>query len=343
MSVTAVFLSARRDRRLEPDVRRRAASSSTSASCRDTGAADAIARAAATRSRRRGSGSFLAVLKRFGDVRSPGLLSFPRPGVTLALDLPNSGPATRELLARMEAISMRRRRRALPGEGRAHVRATRSAARFPRSKRFARTSIPRCSSTLLAPRRRLAMRSVLVIGATSAIAEATARQFAARGDALFLVARNTGRLAAIADDLRIRGAAAVHTAPLDVTDARSRSAALAAADAAIGRPDVALVAHGTLPDQARMRARRSRSRRRAGRELHRYRGDRVDDREPDGGGAARNDRGRHVGCGRPRTRQQLRIRQRQGRLSTFLAGLRHRLHRPASRSSTIGPASSTRR
>jgi short-subunit dehydrogenase len=93
------------------------------------------------------------------------------------------------------------------------------------------------------------MRSVLVVGATSAIAEAVVREFAARGDALFLAARDTAKLGSIADDLRVRGAAAVHTAPLDVTDAASRAAALAAADAAIGTPDIALVAHGTLPDQ----------------------------------------------------------------------------------------------
>jgi FAD/FMN-containing dehydrogenase len=51
-------------------------------------------------------GSFLAVLKRFGDARSPGMLSFPRPGVTLAIDIPNAGEPTRTLLARMEAIAM---------------------------------------------------------------------------------------------------------------------------------------------------------------------------------------------------------------------------------------------
>ncbi len=51
-----------------------------------------------------GEGSFLAVLKQFGDVRSPGLLSFPRPGTTLALDFPNRGHSTLSLLNRLDEI-----------------------------------------------------------------------------------------------------------------------------------------------------------------------------------------------------------------------------------------------
>ena len=46
----------------------------------------------------------MAVLKRFGDVPSPGLLSFPMPGLTLALDFRNRGQATLDLLARLDAI-----------------------------------------------------------------------------------------------------------------------------------------------------------------------------------------------------------------------------------------------
>jgi FAD/FMN-containing dehydrogenase len=53
---------------------------------------------------RSGTGSFLAVLKEFGDRPSLGLLSFPRPGTTLALDFPNTGPEVFALLDRLDAI-----------------------------------------------------------------------------------------------------------------------------------------------------------------------------------------------------------------------------------------------
>jgi FAD/FMN-containing dehydrogenase len=50
------------------------------------------------------SGSFLAVLKRFGQVTSPGLLSFPMSGATLALDFPQKGETTAKLFKRLDAI-----------------------------------------------------------------------------------------------------------------------------------------------------------------------------------------------------------------------------------------------
>lgn len=51
-----------------------------------------------------GQGSFLAVLKTFGEIPSPGLLSFPLPGMTLALDFSNSGSETPALFDRLDAI-----------------------------------------------------------------------------------------------------------------------------------------------------------------------------------------------------------------------------------------------
>jgi len=50
-------------------------------------------------------GSFLVVLKQFGDQPSRGLLSFPRPGVTLALDFPNRGEPTLQLLESLDSIT----------------------------------------------------------------------------------------------------------------------------------------------------------------------------------------------------------------------------------------------
>jgi len=53
---------------------------------------------------RSGEGSFLAVLKTFGNRQPVGMLSFPRPGVTLALDFPNNGERTLKLFERLDAV-----------------------------------------------------------------------------------------------------------------------------------------------------------------------------------------------------------------------------------------------
>ncbi len=93
------------------------------------------------------------------------------------------------------------------------------------------------------------MRKTLVIGATSAIAEATVRLLAEEGDALFLTGRDAGRLGAMADDLRLRGAVAVHTEQLDVLDYNRHGEILETAIQALDGLDLVLIAHGTLPDQ----------------------------------------------------------------------------------------------
>jgi len=95
---------------------------------------------------------------------------------------------------------------------------------------------------------------VLVVGATSAIAAETARIYAAHGERLFLTGRHGQRLEAVAEDLRVRGAQAVETAMLDVTDHRRSEEVMEAAWSAFEGLDVALVAHGVLPDQARCQA-----------------------------------------------------------------------------------------
>lgn len=53
-----------------------------------------------------GQGSFLTVLKRFGTQHSRGLISFPRAGYTLTLDFPNRGETTRNLLDRLDRITV---------------------------------------------------------------------------------------------------------------------------------------------------------------------------------------------------------------------------------------------
>lgn len=93
------------------------------------------------------------------------------------------------------------------------------------------------------------MKKILIIGATSAIAQATARLWAAQGHRLYLLGRNEERLQAIAADLTVRGAESARYALLDVNDFAQHAAVLDAAVATLDGLDVAMLAHGTLGDQ----------------------------------------------------------------------------------------------
>ncbi len=93
------------------------------------------------------------------------------------------------------------------------------------------------------------MSGTLVIGATSAIAEATARRLAERGDPLYLVARDGERLAAIAADLAMRGSPRVGSERLDANDLAAHEGMLDRAERFLGGLDTVLIAYGTLSDQ----------------------------------------------------------------------------------------------
>jgi len=93
------------------------------------------------------------------------------------------------------------------------------------------------------------MKRVLIIGATSAIATACARIWAQGGASLFLIGRDPTRLEALGRDLSVRGASQVGIAILDAADTHAHAAAIDAALQTLGAIDIALIAHGTLPDQ----------------------------------------------------------------------------------------------
>jgi len=93
------------------------------------------------------------------------------------------------------------------------------------------------------------MKRVLIIGATSAIATACARLWAVQGSEFFLVARNAEKLQQTAADLQGRGAKNVTLHEMDATDSQAHPAMLSSCMAALGQIDIALIAHGTLPDQ----------------------------------------------------------------------------------------------
>jgi FAD/FMN-containing dehydrogenase len=93
-----------------------------------------------------GSGSCLGVLKTFGNVQSPGLLSFPKPGATLALDLPNEKHKTLRLLDRLDRITLEAGGAVNPYKD-ARMSGACFKASFPGWERFVPFVDPRFSST----------------------------------------------------------------------------------------------------------------------------------------------------------------------------------------------------
>lgn len=93
------------------------------------------------------------------------------------------------------------------------------------------------------------MKKILVIGATSAIAQHCARIWASKGNKLFLVSRNEDKIRTIAADLKVRGAADVTTYSTDLNNIEDHNKFIDTADLKLNGIDIALIAHGTLSNQ----------------------------------------------------------------------------------------------
>ena len=91
--------------------------------------------------------------------------------------------------------------------------------------------------------------NILIFGATSAIAEAVAARYATGENRFFLIARNNEKLAGLRE--RLSGAGAVETAQADLARLEDHPGLIEAAFNWLKTVDLVLIAHGTLPDQAR--------------------------------------------------------------------------------------------
>lgn len=94
---------------------------------------------------RSGAGSFLAVLKEFGDHPACGMLSFARPGTTLALDFTNDGDAVFALLDRLDRVVAAAGGALYPAKD-ARMSGALFRQAFPRWQEFSRHVDPRFSS-----------------------------------------------------------------------------------------------------------------------------------------------------------------------------------------------------
>ena len=93
------------------------------------------------------------------------------------------------------------------------------------------------------------MKNILIIGASSAIAQATARLYCNEGVHFYLVGRNQEKLEIVKEDLVTRGAEKVDIDSTDPVKLEENELLLSRAAQSLGEIDLALIAHGDLPDQ----------------------------------------------------------------------------------------------
>jgi FAD/FMN-containing dehydrogenase len=93
-------------------------------------------------------GSFLAVFKKFGNVPSPGILSFPEPGYTLALDFANAGTKTEKLFSSLDRIIEEAGGRLYPAKD-SKMSANQFMSYYPKFEQFKKWIDPKFSSSFL--------------------------------------------------------------------------------------------------------------------------------------------------------------------------------------------------
>ncbi len=93
-----------------------------------------------------GLGSFLAVMKICGDIESPGMMSFPKKGVTIALDFPNRGKKTLEMMDMLDVIVKDARGAVYPAKD-ARMSPDCFRIYFPQWKEFSKYVDPKFSSS----------------------------------------------------------------------------------------------------------------------------------------------------------------------------------------------------
>lgn len=93
------------------------------------------------------------------------------------------------------------------------------------------------------------MKTIVIFGATSAIAKAVARLYAKEGHAFFLIGRSAEQTQTLASDLRVRGAKKVAYAVADLAQIKQHASLIATIKQTFPKIDIVLIAHGVLPNQ----------------------------------------------------------------------------------------------